>query len=339
MTVSSSSNKVLYAGNGIATVFAFTFPIHAESDLRVVLRASNGTETVKALTTHYTVSASPWTTGGSVTMLTPPASGETLLIKREVDVTQGLDLVDGDALPAESLERALDKLTFILQQLSEVSERVVTLQEATALSSLVLPDPASGEILYSPDGVTLDWATLGTLSGTPLMTPIPIADGGTGANSAAGARTALGVLPIGGGTMTGTLTLAGPPSAALDAATKAYADSLVTNMGYLNVPQNSQSVNYTLVLGDQGKHLLHPAADANARTFTIPANASVPYQIGTTLTFVNETANVLSIAITTDTLVLAGTTTTGTRSLAQNGVATAIKVTSTKWIISGSGLT
>ena len=35
----------------------------------------------------------------------------------------------------------------------------------------------------------------------------------------------------------------------------------------------------------------------------------------------------------------AGTTTTGSRSLAQNGVATAIKVTSTKWIISGTGLT
>jgi hypothetical protein len=105
------------------------------------------------------------------------------------------------------------------------------------------------------------------------------------------------------------------------------------------IPQNSQSAAYTTVIGDAGKHLLHPAADTNARTFTIDSNANVPYTIGTALTFVNETANVLSIAITADTLTLAGTTTSGTRSLAQNGVATALKVTSTKWVISGTGLT
>jgi hypothetical protein len=116
-------------------------------------------------------------------------------------------------------------------------------------------------------------------------------------------------------------------------------DPDATNVGYKNIPQNSQSGAYGLVLTDAGKHILHPAADTNARTFTIPANASVAFAIGTAITFVNETANVLSIAITTDTLTLAGSTTTGTRSLAQNGIATALKVTSTKWIISGTGLT
>lgn len=106
-----------------------------------------------------------------------------------------------------------------------------------------------------------------------------------------------------------------------------------------DIPQNSKSAAYTTVLADAGKHLLHPAADTNARTFTIDSNANVAYPIGTAITFVNETANVLSIAITSDTLTLANTTTSGTRSLAQNGVATALKVTSTKWIISGTGLT
>lgn len=109
--------------------------------------------------------------------------------------------------------------------------------------------------------------------------------------------------------------------------------------GFRNIPQNSQSAAYTTVLSDAGGHLLHPAADTNARTFTIDSNANVAYPIGTAITFVNETSQVLSIAITTDTLTLAGSTTTGTRSLAQNGVATALKVTSTKWIISGTGLT
>jgi hypothetical protein len=111
------------------------------------------------------------------------------------------------------------------------------------------------------------------------------------------------------------------------------------NIGYLNIPQNSQSAAYTLVLDDAGKHILHPSGDANARTFTIPANSSVAYPIGTAITFINMTSQVVTIAITTDTMYLSSAGTTGSRSLAQYGSATAIKITSTSWIISGSGLT
>lgn len=107
-----------------------------------------------------------------------------------------------------------------------------------------------------------------------------------------------------------------------------------------SIPQNSQSAAYTLVLSDAGKHILHPSADATPRTFTIPANASVAYPIGTAITFVNQNAaGVVTIAITSDTLRLAGAGTTGSRTLAANGVATALKITSTAWIISGTGLT
>lgn len=110
-------------------------------------------------------------------------------------------------------------------------------------------------------------------------------------------------------------------------------------LGYLNVPVNSQSAAYTLVDTDAGKAILHPSTDANARTFTIPANSSVAYEVGTVLTFINMTSQVVTIAITTDTLYLAGIGTTGSRSLAQYGMATAIKLTSTTWLISGTGLT
>jgi hypothetical protein len=118
------------------------------------------------------------------------------------------------------------------------------------------------------------------------------------------------------------------------------ATGLVTDaVGFRTIPQNSQSGAYTTVAADSGKHLLHPSADTTVRTFTIDSNANVAYPVGTAITFVNQTAAVVSIAITSDTLTLAGTTTTGTRSLAQNGVATALKVTATEWIISGTGLT
>ena len=106
------------------------------------------------------------------------------------------------------------------------------------------------------------------------------------------------------------------------------------------IPQNSKSADYTLVLTDAGKHIYHPGADTSTRTITIPANASVAYTIGTAITFVNDTsAGALTIAITSDTLVLAPDGTTGSRTLAANGMATCIKMTSTRWMISGSGLT
>jgi hypothetical protein len=111
-------------------------------------------------------------------------------------------------------------------------------------------------------------------------------------------------------------------------------------LGYLNIPQVSQSAAYTLVLTDAGKQIFHPSADTTARTFTIPANGSVVFPVGTAVTFINQNgAGVITIAITTDTMRLAGAGTTGSRTLAANGVATAVKVTSTEWIISGVGLT
>lgn len=132
-----------------------------------------------------------------------------------------------------------------------------------------------------------------------------------------------------------TYTFSGPTAAR----TYTLPDASVS-VGYLNIPQNSKSTDYTAVLADAGKHLLHPSADTTARTFTIPANSSVAYEIGTALTFVNQaSAGVMTIAITTDTMRLAGAGTTGSRTLAANGIATAVKLTSTEWIISGTGLT
>jgi hypothetical protein len=109
-------------------------------------------------------------------------------------------------------------------------------------------------------------------------------------------------------------------------------------VGYRNTPVNSQSAAYTLVLADSGKTILHPIADNNARTFTIPAESSVNYPVGTVITFVNL-INTVTIAITSDTMYLAADGATGSRTLDAYGVATAVKLTATSWLISGNGLT
>ena len=104
------------------------------------------------------------------------------------------------------------------------------------------------------------------------------------------------------------------------------------------IDQQSKIVAYTTVLADGGKHILHPTADNNARTFTIDSNANVAYPIGTTITFVNQ-INTVTIAITSDTMTFYPVASTGSRTLAAYGQATAIKVASTSWVITGVGLT
>jgi hypothetical protein len=112
----------------------------------------------------------------------------------------------------------------------------------------------------------------------------------------------------------------------------------VNNVGYMGVPQNSQNAGYNVVIGDAGKHLYHPVGQA-AATYTIPANSNVAFGIGTAITFVNMSANAVTVAVTTDTMYLSSLGTTGNRTLAQYGIATAVKMTSDSWIISGSALT
>lgn len=112
----------------------------------------------------------------------------------------------------------------------------------------------------------------------------------------------------------------------------------VNNVGYMGVPQNSQNAGYNVVIGDAGKHLYHPVGEA-AATYTIPANSNVAFGIGTAITFVNMSANAVTVAVTTDTMYLSSLGTTGNRTLAQYGIATAVKMTSDSWIISGSALT
>lgn len=109
-------------------------------------------------------------------------------------------------------------------------------------------------------------------------------------------------------------------------------------VGFRGMSINPQTGNYTTVIDDAGKVVLHPSGAGAGDTFTIASNATVPYEVGSAVSFVNLDSNDLSIAIDSDTMTLADSETTGTRTLAQNGVATALKVTSTGWLISGSGL-
>lgn len=190
-----------------------------------------------------------------------------------------------------------------------------------------------------PDGKTVLVYNDGTDVGTavdyiPSLTlgaALPVASGGTGATTSTGSgAVVLAVSP----SLT-TPALGTPTAGVLSSCTVDGTDAV----GFRNTPVNSQSTAYTAVLADAGKTIYHPASDANDRTFTIPANSSVAYAVGTVLTFVNLSANDLTIAITDDTMYLAGDGSTGSRTLTEYGIASAVKLASTTWLISGNNLT
>lgn len=130
MTLSSTTNRVSYAGNGATTVFSFPYYFLADGDLVVIKRVeSTGVETTQTITTHYTVSGAGSVSGGSVTMLAAPATGTSLIIYRDPSIIQELDLIENDALPAESLEEALDRSAMISQRLDNRMDRAVRLSD------------------------------------------------------------------------------------------------------------------------------------------------------------------------------------------------------------------
>lgn len=120
MTVSSNPFPIRYSGDGSSTTFPVSGYFLAELDgtahLLVTVRDADGNETTKTQTTDYTVGGAGNPLGGSITFVTPPSATETVVITRNVPDTQEVDYLANDAFPAESHERALDKLTMRLQQ-------------------------------------------------------------------------------------------------------------------------------------------------------------------------------------------------------------------------------
>ena len=173
MTVSSSTNRVSYSGNGTLTTFAYTFKVFDQSDLTVILRASNGAETIQTITTDYTVTGVGDVGGGNVVFTTAPTATETVVILREQGLTQGLDLVPNDPFPAQSLEESLDKLTFMVQQHNEELGRAIKASRTNTITgseftisaadraNKVFSFDASGDLAVTQElGVWQgDWAT------------------------------------------------------------------------------------------------------------------------------------------------------------------------------------
>ena len=136
MTVSTTIIKNSHNGNGSTTTFAYQFKILQDSDLQVIIRSSNGTETTKSLSTHYTVTGAGGNSGTVVfTSGNIPVNGETVVIRRNVPQTQVIDYIANDPFPAETHEEGLDRGTLVAQQISEEADRSIKLSRTNTMTS------------------------------------------------------------------------------------------------------------------------------------------------------------------------------------------------------------
>jgi hypothetical protein len=171
MTVSSTITKVSYTGNNSTTVFAYTFKVFSSAEVSVYVD-----NVLKTLTTHYTVSGVGDAGGGNITFTlgNTPASATKVVLLRNLARTQLTDYVENDTFPAETHEAALDKITFILQELdntltgdifrfgesvTDAGTVTIMLDAATRASKLLSFDAAGGLIATQEIGTyTGNWA-------------------------------------------------------------------------------------------------------------------------------------------------------------------------------------
>ena len=171
MTISSTTVKNSYNGDNSTTTFNYTFKVFADSDLQVIIRSALGTETVKTLTTHYTVTGAGNANGGSVifTAGNIPASGETVVIRRAVPQTQAIDYIANDPFPAESHEEGLDRAMMTLQQVQEELDRSIKISRTNTMTSTEFTVGATnraGKILgFDDNGELVVSQELGTFQG------------------------------------------------------------------------------------------------------------------------------------------------------------------------------
>ncbi len=206
MTISSTLNRTSLLGNGVTTTVPITFPFHNSADLVVLLvTIATGVQTAKTITTHYTVTSTPdalghYPNGGTVEMVTAPATGEMVVVYRDPARTQSLDLVENDSLPANNLEAQFDYITMLIQRLSDQLGRTVRQPDgdSTALSAMPSKvDRASLYAAYDADGNPS--VAAGTTSD---IVATPFAETLLDDLNAAAMRTTLGVAAATGGTTT-----------------------------------------------------------------------------------------------------------------------------------------
>jgi hypothetical protein len=151
MTITTTTSRIAYTGDGTANPLSFPYPLQAEADLTIIETIiATGVDTTQMLTTDYTVSIAG---GGATATITPvaviPATVTWSLIRNPA-ATQATDFVDNDSLPAASIEDALDRGMMVNQRTLDLVTRAVKLPDGyTGSFDPTLPADITGSAVLA----------------------------------------------------------------------------------------------------------------------------------------------------------------------------------------------
>lgn len=170
------------------------------------------------------------------------------------------------------------------------------------------------------------------VSGTGVLnaTVMKATGSGTAASWVVGLTPAFddNALPKSGGTMTGPIAEMGNSSTIKDP------DGVAQPVGYRSLPLRPATAQQTLALTDVGRGI-----SITTGGIIVPANATVAFAVGDMIAVYNNSGSSQTISAAGGvTLRLAGGSSTGSRTLAQRGFATLMKVATNEWVANGAGL-
>ena len=174
MTVSTLSISKATSGNGSTTSFPYDYKILEATDLQVIIRSATGAETIKATST-YTVTGVGADSGTIVfNSSNVPASGETVVVRRNVPQTQAIDYIANDPFPAETHEEGLDRATMVAQQVSNDADRSIKISKTNTIGSTEFTvgatDRANKVLSFNASGELAVAQELGTFKGNSATT-------------------------------------------------------------------------------------------------------------------------------------------------------------------------
>lgn len=156
MTVAAEIPLALYDGDGVAVAFPAPWRYLSTGNLLVELISAAGVATTQTQGTHYSATAGATDAGGTVTMVTPPATGQKLRIRRVTPLAQQTAYPTTGSFPAASHELALDKLTLIAQEQAgdtdDLQGRSLQVPFGATAPVLDIANVSNGEVLAMVDG-------------------------------------------------------------------------------------------------------------------------------------------------------------------------------------------
>ena len=306
-----TTNRIAGPFTAGETLLPFAFKVFSPGHVLVRRTNASGVVTVLTMMVHYTVllhADQEYLPGGSVTLLYPAAPGDSFIVTTNTPLLQPVEWAGIGTLHPSVIADALDRLVVQIQELH--------IKGGDPGPAVAWADVTGKPATFPPDAHTHDAATTtvdGFMSAADKTKLNGIATGATANSTDAQLR-------------------------ARSSHTGTQAISTVTNLqpsldALKTVPAQAKSAAYTLALADGGQSI-----DTTANV-TIPANSAVAFPVGATIMVTNTSASSITININTDTLRLAGTATTGARTLAGYGMCTLRKVATTTWFAAGAGLT